>query len=109
MFQLYSKRSVWMTHDPITGGIKQVEKNYTGGSFLVWTGELIQRSDQMKLTFHPRRSLLLSPDLSVWKKKKKKKRKIKAHLLQHLSNSQTEQNINKKKQIRKLGEVGKLF
>ena len=43
------------------------------------------------------------------KKKKKKKRKIKAHLLQHLSNSQTEQNINKKKQIRKLGEVGKLF
>lgn len=28
---------------------------------------LSQRSNQTKLTFHPRRSLLLSPDLSVWK------------------------------------------
>lgn len=28
-------RSVWMTHDPITRSIKQVEKNYTGGSFLM--------------------------------------------------------------------------
>lgn len=56
-----------MTHHPITRAIKQVERNYTGWSFLMWTGKLGQWSNQMKLTFHPRRSLLLSPDLSVWK------------------------------------------
>lgn len=67
LLKVPDNRSVWMTHDPIKRSIKQVEKNYTGGSFLIWTCTLSQRSSQMKLTFRPRRSLLLSPDLSVWK------------------------------------------
>lgn len=43
---------------------------------------------RMKLTFHPRRSLLLSPNSNVWRKKKRKK--VSKHLLQHLPSKHAE-------------------
>lgn len=65
------KRSVWMTHDRLPGasGSNKSRKITREGSFSFEQTATLR----MKLTFHPRRSLLLSPNLNVWRKKKKSK------------------------------------
>ncbi len=46
LLKVPDNRSVWMTHEPIKRSIKQVEKNYTGGSFLIWTPSQMKQPDE---------------------------------------------------------------
>lgn len=91
-FQLYWKHLTtdqfgWhMIPLPGASGSNKSRKITREGSFSIWA--------RMKLTFHPRRSLLLSPNLNVWRKKKKEK--ASTHLLQHLPSKHAELHQKKK-------------
>lgn len=66
-------RTVWMTYDLITGSIKQVEKIYTGPSFLMWTRKLSKRSKPEETYFPPQKIFVVITRLERLKNEKKQK------------------------------------